>query len=106
MTAFTYKLFDSVFIHYDGDGEALCEARIDRSVFSRIVKHLGSYCSAEEFIEETEELLDRVVYENEEWVVPAWQIDFYKEELAEKCIDLSCVVRIVRRTHYEIDQRV
>ena len=103
MSLITYKLYDSVFIYYDGGGEALCEARIDRSVFTRIINCLGSHCSAKEFIEETEELLDRVVYEGEEWVVPAWQIEFYKEELAEKSIDLSCVFRIVRRTHYMID---
>jgi hypothetical protein len=97
-----YYITESVFVEYDNGGEVLMTLRIDRSKLPRWIGKLQEGQSVDEWIEENEELLTRIVYEEGVWTVKAWEQLYYTEELADMKIDFSRVVSIKRGVGYRL----
>ena len=97
-----YYLLELIEVRYDGGGEAPVVLRIHRSKtprwFSAGFKSSG--LTRNQWIEENEELITRVVYEEGKWYVGYWQNSFYIEELADLDIMIDTVQSIKRIITY------
>ena len=98
MSSPDYYLVDTILVEYDGGGEIVNRMRIDRSKAPRWVGKLTPAQSVRGWIEENEELMTRIVYEDGRWNVKTWESVFYTEELAELNIAIGSVLKISRMT--------
>ena len=93
-----YYLLELIEVRYDGGGEAPAILRIRRSKTPRwfAADFMSSGLTRQQWVEENEDLVTRVVYEEGHWNVPDWENSFYVEELAELNVTIDSIQSIKR----------
>ncbi len=101
MNSYEYYIIDYVLVDYVGDGEGVNELRILRSRRPQHVRLDGNVSFAA-WIQENEELCERVVYSDGIWNAKKWEADYYIDELTDYRIAIDNVVKITRVIDYEM----
>jgi hypothetical protein len=100
MNSCDYFITDTIVVDYDGGSEALSQIRIQRSRIPRWAKDMKKGQSVASWVEENEDLMNRVVYEDGVWHVKTFETILYIEELGDFNIAMSSVVKITRSKGY------
>jgi len=97
-----YYLIDSVVVRYASGSETLNSLNIIRSKNPRRIGKLESGQTVEDWINENEELSERIIYESGVWNVKEWESAFYISEIADYGIDVNDIESVKRVVHYMI----
>jgi hypothetical protein len=98
MNSCDYYLMEMIVVRYDDNGETLSTLCIRRSKTPRwfSTEFKSSGMTRQQWVEENEDLVTRVVYEEGHWNVSDWENSFYVEELAELNVAIDSVQSIKR----------
>lgn len=100
MSEFDYYIIDVIYVYYNSGTEDSDILKILRSKQPRKVGALRHGQSKAQWIDENEELMTRLIYDDGIWNVKDWESALYISELSEYNISIDTVLCIKRISSY------